>query len=126
MMRLKSAHSQADNAKTGAERIQALAALKTELRQLPVGLRAELVWLRQDLLARISGMELKQGNAEAALSAAGEGLSISESASVPVSNLHIAKGRALEEQGRKDAAAEAYYQALLVNEQLMQNALEDE
>lgn len=126
MTRLKAAHSMADAARTDRERDAAISALRAELPEVSPAAGVGLVWLFQDLSSRISSLELQQGRPDEALRAAEAGLSVSKTASVPLSNLYIARARVFERLAKKNEAAEAYYQALLVNEQLMRDALEDE
>ncbi len=82
--------------------------------------------VRQDLLFRLSQVELSAGNAARAADRADEGLNIGMVDDVFTANLLVARGRAREAQDREREAAGDYYDALEINEKLLHAALGDE
>jgi Flp pilus assembly protein TadD len=106
--------------------VAAIEKLRTEVDRLPAGGSLQARWVKQDLLGRMATLQIEVGEPERALGTVKKGLEVSPEPSVPRSNLYIAEGQALTALGRKDEAIEPYYQALLVNEALMQEALKSE
>lgn len=116
------AHEEADRANSAAARTQALARLRQALTQVPTRGAAN-VWVRQDLSARLAQLHLEAGEPEQALEWCRSGLALNREPSVAVANLLVLSGRAHEARGEDDVAIEAYHEALLMNEALMEHSL---
>lgn len=125
---LERAHQLADAATTPVLRQDALAAFDRALASLPlasgVGFTTGQIWIRQDALARAAELELELGHAARAVSRADRALELGSAASVPVATLHTLRGRAFETLGDTEGAVGAYHAALIVNQQLMEHALD--
>lgn len=117
-------HQLADEATNLSERERAVGASSNAL-GLGVSLVFEgSVWVKQDLAARLAGLELEQGRPARALEAVKRGLAYSSEPSLPVANLHAMGARAHEARGDRAAAVESYHRALLVNQRLMEQSLD--
>ncbi|MEZ4257206.1 MAG: hypothetical protein R3A78_16070 [Polyangiales bacterium] len=60
----------------------------------------DVAWVRQDLFARLAGLELRAGEPQRALDLANQGLALGVSDTVPVLALWSARGRAERALGR--------------------------
>jgi tetratricopeptide (TPR) repeat protein len=126
---LEQAHGLADQANTPALREQALAAFERALAQLPpaqTGLTAGQLFVRQDALARCAELELDQGRPVRAIERADRALALSLATSMPVATLQTIRGRAFEALGETEAAVSAYHTALVINQALMERALDSQ
>jgi tetratricopeptide (TPR) repeat protein len=119
----RSAHSTADRALALGQREVVKQELEGALSRLSEARGEQAVWVRQDLLGRLAQLELDAGDSAAALQLAERGLQLGQIPSVPLATLHVLRGRAFEARGDKKEAALAYRQALLINQQLMDQAL---
>lgn len=79
--------------------------------------------VRMDLLFRLSDVELRDGNAARAADRADEGLNLGAHDDVFTANLLVARGKAREALGREREAAGDYFDALEINEKLLEGAL---
>ncbi len=79
--------------------------------------------VRQDLLYRLSDLELHSGRVADALQAASRGLELGRGRDVFTTNLLIARGRALESSQDPVAASRDYHDALLLTESLLNDHL---
>jgi len=120
---VETAHSRADAARSAEERAEAFEALQRAYRAVPEGSEVQLVWVRQDLCVRLADAALNSGRPAVALDWSDTGLGLSTLPSVAVADLHRVRGEALEALGRKEEAASALHQALVVNQALMERAL---
>ena len=82
--------------------------------------------VRQDAAYRLARLLLATGDAERAEAAASEALDEGEKEDIFTANLYVARGQALEAQGRPVRATMDYHDALLINEVLLEAALADE
>jgi tetratricopeptide (TPR) repeat protein len=82
--------------------------------------------VRMDLLFRLSEVELRAGNAARAADRADEGLNLGARDDVFTANLLVARGKAREALGREREAAGDYFDALEINEKLLEGALGQE
>lgn len=125
---LQRAHQLADSATTPVLRQDALTAFDRALTSLPAassaGFTAGQIWIRQDALARTAELELELGHPDRAVLRADRALELGSAASVPVATLHTVRGRAFEASGDTEGAVGAYHAALIVNQQLMERALD--
>ena len=125
---LQRAHQLADAATTSVLRQDALAAFDRALSNLPLassaGFTGGQIWIRQDALARAAELELELGHPDRAVSRADRALELGATPSVPVATLHTVRGRAFEAIGDTEGAVGAYHAALIVNQQLMERALD--
>ncbi|MBN1944400.1 MAG: hypothetical protein JW797_01935 [Bradymonadales bacterium] len=79
--------------------------------------------VRQDMACRLAELEIDRENPDEALRWVQVGLEEGVADDLFTANLHLVNGRALEMLGRDQEAAQAYYQALLINEILLQQSL---
>jgi len=79
--------------------------------------------VRQDLLYRLALVELGAGDATAAADRADEGLNLGRAEDVFTANLLVARARAREALDRPREAAGDYFDALEINEKLLDEAL---
>ncbi len=79
--------------------------------------------VRQDLLYRLSGVELAAGDPVAAADRADEGLNLGRADDVFTANLLVARAQAREALDRPREAAGDYFDALEINEELLDEAL---
>lgn len=82
--------------------------------------------VKQDMCFRLSLVEMDAKQPKAALAWAQRGLEIGQQQDLFTANLYVAQGRALEAMGQELEAAEAYHQALKINETLLNQTLESE
>ena len=120
------AHGRADEAMAQEDWEGARAALTDALAAPPPpGLAAaDARVVRQDLLFRLSEAELRAGHAAVAADRADEGLNLGRAADVFTANLLVARGRAREALGRSREAAGDYFDALEINDTLLDQALD--
>ena len=123
--RALSAHQEADaqlaRGDLDAARANLVALVET---QAPAGMApADVRVIRQDALYRLVELEIQAEQAQAAVAYADQGLALGGD-DLFVANLHVGRGRALEQLGRDADAAAAYHRALGINERLLDEALE--
>ena len=82
--------------------------------------------VRKDILCRLSGVELADGDPASAADRADEGLNLGLSDDVFTAGLLVARGRAREALGRPREAAGDYFDALEIDERLLSEALGEE
>ncbi len=82
--------------------------------------------VRQDLLYRLSTVELSAGDAAAAADRADEGLNLGRADDVFTANLLVARAKAREALDRPREAAGDYFDALEINDKLLDEALGNE
>lgn len=82
--------------------------------------------VRQDLLYRLSTVELAAGDPVAAADRADEGLNLGRADDVFTANLLVARAKAREALDRPREAAGDYFDALEINDELLDEALGDE
>ncbi len=80
-------------------------------------------WVRKDIHFRLACLDLDAKNPKAALARAEAGLALGQERDLFTANLLIARAQALENLHRDLEAAEAYHQALQINEILLAQAL---
>jgi len=79
--------------------------------------------VKQDIHFRLACLDLDAQKPQAALTRADAGLALGQHSDLFTANLLIARGQALENLHRDLEAAEAYHQALQINEILLAQAL---
>ncbi len=77
----------------------------------------------QDLFWRLAQVELQAGQPQAALQWAHQGLKLRQKEDLFTANLFVARGRAKEMLGRDRESAHDYFEALKINETLLQRTL---
>jgi len=82
--------------------------------------------VKQDMCFRLSLVEMEAKQPEKALEWAKKGLSLGRQQDLFTANLYVAMGGAHEALGLEVQAAEAYHQALKINETLLNQTLENE
>jgi len=82
--------------------------------------------VKQDMCFRLSLVEMEAKHPEKALLWAREGLSLGQQQDLFTANLYVAMGSAHEALGQEAQAAEAYHLALVINETLLNQTLENE
>jgi len=82
--------------------------------------------VKQDMCFRLSLVEMEAENPEKALEWARHGLSLGQQQDLFTANLYVAMGSAHEALGQEAQAAEAYHLALVINETLLNQTLENE
>jgi len=122
----RAAHARADTALAQGQADRARAALQAALEPPPpAALRAEHVRIvRQDLLFRLSQLELAQGATESARALAERGLALGRAEDAFTLNLLAAHGRALAALGRDTQAASSRQAALAIHQRLLRIARE--
>lgn len=80
--------------------------------------------VQQDLLYRLSSVQLESGRPAAALAAAERGLALGPGEDIFRANLLVVQGEALQAAGRDTEAAASYYAALMINRALLADLLE--
>jgi len=80
-------------------------------------------WVIQDLYYRLAQLLTDTGAADSAATEVERGLAIDAAPTLARANLLALHGKLLEKRGETEAAAKAYHGALLVNEVLMDQAL---
>lgn len=124
-----------DQAQVHAEIDAALAHGQTDVAQktllaalaerAPVGVRPEVITLvRKDQLFRLADIYLEKGEPERALEASNRGVALGGERDLFSANLLVARGKALEALGREPDAAEAFHQALTINDELLHDLLQ--
>lgn len=126
--RAAEAHQQADEALTRDDHAAASAALTPIAEGVaPEGVSAaDGRVIQQDACFRLALIQLKAREAEAAVKWAQVGLDLGAGQDLYTANLLIARGRAHEALGDDPQAARDYHAALLINEALMNEALDGE
>ena len=123
--RVRVAHLRADDHARAGEVERALVELRAAVETAapdavhPEHLRAA----RQDLWFRIAQLELARARASVAIASTDAGLALGRARDVFTANLLIARGEALEAEGRRTEAAASYFEALQINAQLLRAAL---
>jgi hypothetical protein len=79
----------------------------------------------QDTYFRLAELDLRGGDARAALATADRGLALGRAADLFVANLFVVRGAAHESLGNGAAAAEDYHEALVINDKLLAEALHE-
>lgn len=82
--------------------------------------------VRQDAAYRLARLLLTEGSSAEAEAVASEGLEEGEKEDVFTANLYVVRGQALEAQGRPVRATMDYHDALLINEVLLEAALQSD
>ncbi len=82
--------------------------------------------VKQDMCFRLSLVEMEENRHEQALEWARHGLALGQRQDLFTANLYVAMGSAQEALGQEVQAAEAYHQALKINETLLNQALVSE
>ncbi len=124
---VRQAHAAADDAETPARRLEAAAALDA-LAQEPAPAEVAATHsraVRQDLYFRVATFAARSGDHERARAAASAGLELGRGRDVLTANLLIARGEAAEALGDPGAASADYYDALRINEELLDAVLGD-
>ena len=122
---VRRAHAAADAALSAGQVQVALERLSAAL-ETPVPPQVQPEHRRvvhQDLCFRIAQAQLSQGRAGDARVAVERGLALGRAKDVFSANLLIARGAALEAEGRDTEAAASYYEALEINRALLDTAL---
>lgn len=121
MASVHSAHAWAD----GAERDRAATelALRTALRGAPSAPDPRQRWVIQDLYYRLAQSLLDGDAPDQAAREVDSGLAIDGARTLARANLLALQGKIEERRGNRQAAAEAFHEALLINEWLMDQAL---
>ncbi len=124
---LRLAHEEADDARTPAERAEALASIGRLFEaRLPGGVDDPATRaLRQDLASRAARLALELGRSAEALDWATRGLGLSSAPTVLRANLLLVRADALEATGQREAARAALVEALAINQQLLDQELEN-
>lgn len=86
---------------------------------------ADLRAVRADLFFRIAELELARGYPATARTRADQGLALGTPDDVYTANLYIVRGRANEALNVKRAAIDDYHRALVINEALLDDLMED-
>lgn len=86
-------------------------------------LASEPTLSEQDALCDVAERQLKQGQPESALRTIADGLVLSATPSKALARLYVLKAQAHERRGETILANDSYYQALQINQQLMQDSL---
>jgi hypothetical protein len=122
---VRSAHAAADGALRAGQAQAALARLDAALAaEVPVEVQPEhRRAVHQDLLFRAAQVHLQAGRSGDARAAAERGLGLGRAVDLFTANLLIARGQALEADGRDTEAAASYYEALEINRVLLGKAL---
>lgn len=84
---------------------------------------SESITSEQDALCNLAEQQLKQGQTEGALRTIADGLVLSATPSRALAQLYVLKAQAHERRGETILAHDSYYQALQINQQLMQDSL---
>jgi tetratricopeptide (TPR) repeat protein len=79
----------------------------------------------QDTYFRLAEIDLRRGDARAALASADRGLALGRGGDLFVANLLVVRGGANEALGDGAAAAEDYHEALVINDRLLADALHE-
>lgn len=117
------AHNLAQTATNDEQRRAAATALETLVASLKTIGTPSSALLAQDAMCEYALLFLDLGRNIEGLARAEHGIEISATPSIFLANLHVTTAEAHERLERYDDAAEAYYQALQVNQQLMQDSL---
>lgn len=112
----------ADNAPAPDSRA-AERALRQAISEAPDAPNVSERWVIQDLYYRLAQLLADHGSLEQAGSEVERGLAVEAAPTLARANLLALRGKVLEKQGQREAAARAYHEALLVNEVLMDRAL---
>jgi predicted negative regulator of RcsB-dependent stress response len=78
----------------------------------------------QDVRYRLASIDLEDHEPESALEHSEAGLALGRAEDVFTANLHVTRGRALEAIGREVEAADAYFEALEINDALLRQMLD--
>jgi predicted negative regulator of RcsB-dependent stress response len=122
----KGANEAADRALESGDRARARAVLEEMLRSAPPrSVRPEdRRIVLQDARYRLASIDLDDARPESALEHSEAGLALGRAQDVFTANLHVTRGRALEATGREVEAAEAYFEALEINDALLRQMLD--
>lgn len=120
-------HHEVDRQVAQGDAAGAIATLERALsRDAPRGVRtSEVRIVRQDLLYRLSDLQLRSGRVADALGTASRGLELGRGRDAFTTNLLIARGRALESSQDPVAASRDYHDALLLTESLLNDQLRE-
>jgi predicted negative regulator of RcsB-dependent stress response len=122
----KAANDRADRALESGDREEARAVLDAVLdstapRSISADDRRVVV---QDVHYRLATIELDDGHPDRALAHAEAGLAEGRAGDVFTANLEVTRGRALEALDREVEAADAYFEALEINDALLRQMLD--
>lgn len=131
MLLVQRAHHGVDEYRSGEERSSANGALlhSTEqaleraIAEAPSAPDVRERWVIQDLYYRLAQLLTDNGATARAVIEVERGLAVDAAPTLARANLLALHGKILEKQGEREAAAKAYHAALLVNEVLMDRAL---
>lgn len=121
MASVHSAHASADG--EPRDRAARERALRTALRDAPSAPDPRQRWVIQDLYYRLAQTLLDGDAPDQAAHEVEKGLAIDGARTLARANLLALKGKIDERRGNRQAAAEAFHEALLINEWLMDQAL---
>ena len=79
--------------------------------------------VRQDACFRLASIELDSNRPQEALGWSNRGIGLGGGSDVFTANLLVARGRALQQQGKELQAVKDYHRALIINESLLDKAL---
>lgn len=121
---VREAHTLADSAQSEAERRAATSALRHAIQRAPAPGTARLRWVIQDLHFRLAQAMLDSNKPAEAQSTIEQGLAIGSEPTLARANLLALQGKIYEAQARPEQAAKSLHEALLINEALLERALE--
>jgi hypothetical protein len=124
--RVRHAHELTDKARSEGERRVAIAALRQVLRDAPPPATPRVQWVLQDLQFRLALALVDNKEHESALTVVEQGLNMAQEPTLARANLLALQGKVFELQGKPGEAARALHEALLINEVLLERALEGE
>jgi len=127
LARVGEAHRQLDRARDSSEVEAAKRRLEQIVDETPPDALATEHWaeVRQDIAGRLSKLALDRGDPRGARSWADRGLDFRREPSVFRANLFIARANAERALGNADAASASLFEALKVNQQLLEVELEN-
>lgn len=119
---VQAAHRSADAASSvGLDETER--ALRAALASAPDAPNERERWVIQDLYYRLAQLLVDRGVQDQAEGQIAKGLQVDAAPTLARANLLALRGKVLERQGQQEAASEAYHSALLINEVLMDRAL---
>lgn len=121
---VRDAHELADLATTKAQRHAAIAALRNAVEAAPPANSAKRHWALQDLHFRLAQTLVDDGQLSEAHVVIAQGLKLTPEPNVTRANLLALEGKVYELEGMAERAARALHEALLINELLLEQALE--
>lgn len=121
---VRDAHKRADDATTQTQRNDAITALRNAVQAAPPPNSAKRQWALQDLHFRLAQTLVDDGQLREAQVVIAQGLQLTPEPSVTRANLLALQGKVYELEGKAEQAARALHEALLINEVLLEQALE--